>query len=105
MTGVQTCALPIFVVVAELRAGFAVGTRGRENERNFEIFLGRSRVEVLFPAMTTTRYCANLFRQLRAAGTPIPSSDIWIAALVIEHDLYLYSRDSHFDFLPQIPRV
>ena len=46
-----------------------------------------------------------LYRQLRAAGTPIPTNDIWIAALVVQHDLTLFSRDAHFDALPQIPRV
>jgi predicted nucleic acid-binding protein len=94
-----------FVVVAELRAGFAVGTRGVDNERVFEQFLGRERVAVIFPTMETTRHYANLFRQLRTAGTPIPTNDIWIAALAIQHGLTLYSRDTHFDSLPQIPRM
>jgi tRNA(fMet)-specific endonuclease VapC len=94
-----------FVVVAELRAGFAVGSRGRENQRVFEEFLHRPRIEVSFPTMETTRHYASLFRQLRAAGTPIPVHDLWIAALVVQHDLVLYSRDAHFDLLPQLPRV
>jgi tRNA(fMet)-specific endonuclease VapC len=94
-----------FVVVAELRAGFAVGRRGSENEHALELFLSRERVQVQFSSMATTRHYAYLYRQLRMAGTPIPSNDIWIAALVVEHDLFLYSRDAHFDMLPQIPRV
>ena len=94
-----------FVVVAELRAGFAVGTRGAENEHVFEQFLHRPRVEVILPTMETTRHYANLFRQLRAAGTPVPTNDLWIAAIVVQHELSLYSRDSHFEALPQIPRV
>ena len=94
-----------FVVVAELRAGFAVGLRGRENQRVFEEFLHRRRVEVSLPTMETTRHYATLFRQLREACTPIPVNDLWIAALVVQHDLVLYSRDAHFDLLPQLPRV
>lgn len=94
-----------FIVIAELRVGFAVGSRGRENERTFEQFLQRERVEVLMPSMETTRGYAQLFRQLREARTPIPANDLWIAALTIQHDLYLYTRDSHFDVLPQIPRL
>ncbi len=31
--------------------------------------------------------------------------DLWIASLVIQNDLPLYSRDRHFDHLPQLPRV
>ena len=71
----------------------------------FEEFLHRPRIEVVFPTMETTRHYANLFRQLRAAGTPIPVNDLWIAALVVQHDLVLYSRDAHFDALPQLPRI
>lgn len=92
-----------FIVVAELRAGFAVGSRGSENERVFEQFLRRPRVEVLQPTMGTARHYANLYRQLRRAGTPIPTNDLWIAALVVQHNLVLYTRDGHFDALPQLP--
>lgn len=94
-----------FVVIAQLRAGFAVGSRGGENQRIFEQFLHRSRVEVLLPTMGTTRHYANLYRQLRSAGTPIPTNDLWIAAIVAQHDLTLFSRDAHFDALPQIHAI
>ena len=94
-----------FVVVGELRAGFAVGSRGMENEQVFEQFLHRPRVEVLLPSLTTTRHYANLYRQLRSAGTPIPTNDLWIAALVVQYDVMLYSRDTPFDALPQLPRL
>ena len=94
-----------FIVVAELRAGFGVGTRGEENGRVFEQFLHRQRVEVILPTMETTRHYANLYRQLRTAGTPIPTNDLWIAAIVVQHELCLYSRDNHFRALQQIPRV
>jgi len=46
-----------------------------------------------------------VFRQLRSQGTPIPTNDIWIAALVLRHDLALYARDRHFDHLPQLVMV
>ncbi|NBB91062.1 MAG: PIN domain-containing protein [Spirochaetes bacterium] len=94
-----------FVVTGELRAGFAVGTRGKENEHVFESFLRKERVDVLHSTMATTRQYAGLYRQLRAAGNSIPSNDLWIAGLVIEHNLYLFSRDTHFDALPQLPRI
>ncbi|HSF02880.1 MAG TPA: hypothetical protein VLA62_07715, partial [Solirubrobacterales bacterium] len=53
----------------------------------------------------TTHHYARLFHQLRRQGTPIPTNDIWIAALVSQHRLYLLARDVHFDHLPQLPRV
>jgi tRNA(fMet)-specific endonuclease VapC len=94
-----------FVVVAELRAGFAAGSRGTENRKVFERFLDRSRVGVLLPTMATTFHYAELYRELRLRGTPIPTNDLWIAALVVESGLALYTRDAHFRALPHIPTI
>jgi len=93
-----------FIAVAELRAGFACGTKSLENERTLTLFLSRSRVNLLLASEDTTRHYANLFRQLRSQGTPIPTNDLWIAALAIEHGLILLSRNAHFRHLPQIER-
>jgi tRNA(fMet)-specific endonuclease VapC len=93
-----------FAALAELRAGFACGTKARKNEAVLTRFLGRPRVRVLYADDATTHHFANLFRQLRAQGTPIPTNDLWIAALCVQHGLTLASRDVHFDKLPQIPR-
>src|SRR2546423_5298304 len=68
------------VVVAELRAGFACGSRQDHNERNLTKFLGSPRVEILFPDEGTTHEYARIFAQLRKQGTPIPTNDLWIAA-------------------------
>jgi tRNA(fMet)-specific endonuclease VapC len=90
------------IVIGELRAGFAFGRRGLENEAVLQRFLLKPGVEVLYPADTTTRHYASLFRQLRQQGTPIPTNDLWIAALVLEHELVLCSRDGHFQEIPQL---
>lgn len=94
-----------FVVLGELRAGFALGNRGAENERVLRHFLMKSGVAVLFADDQTTHHYATVFRQLRRQGTPIPTNDLWIAALVLQHDLVLCDRDRHFDHLPQITRA
>ena len=91
-------------VLAELRAGFAIGSRGARNEGTLRRFLLRTGVSILIPDEQTTHHYAAVFRQLRQQGTPIPTNDIWIAALVLQHGLFLCSRDAHFDHLPQIPR-
>jgi tRNA(fMet)-specific endonuclease VapC len=93
-----------FVVLAELRAGFAVGKRGTENERVLGLFLSKPEVHLLFADDQTTQQYASLYRQLRQQGTPIPTNDIWIAALVLQHGLTLHARDRHFDHLPQLLR-
>ena len=94
-----------FVVLGELRAGFACGRRAQANERTLIRFLGSSRVRSLYADEQTTHHYASTFKFLREQATPIPTNDIWIAALVIQHQLTLYARDQHFDHLPQVPRV
>jgi tRNA(fMet)-specific endonuclease VapC len=94
-----------FVVLAELRAGFAVGGAGRRNEAALTRFLASSRVDVQYPDEQTTHHYANIFAQLRRQGTPIPTNDIWIAALVLQHDLVLLTEDIHFSNVPQIARA
>jgi tRNA(fMet)-specific endonuclease VapC len=94
-----------FIVVGELRAGFRCGKRSRQNEIVLRRFLQSPRVSILLADEGTTHIYAGLFAQLRAAGTPIPTNDMWLASLVLQHDLELCSRDKHFDHLPQIRRV
>jgi tRNA(fMet)-specific endonuclease VapC len=94
-----------FIVLAELRAGFIVGNQGPRNEAVLRRFLMRPGVSVLYADEQTTHHYEAVFRQLRKQGTPIPTNDMWIAALVLQHSLVLCARDTHFDVLPQLPRV
>jgi tRNA(fMet)-specific endonuclease VapC len=94
-----------FVVVGELRAGFAAGTQGSRNEAIFRRFLLKPGVGILYADEQTTHHFANIYRQLRKQGTPIPTNDMWIAALVLEHSLVLCARDAHFEALAQLTRA
>ena len=94
-----------FIVLGELRAGFAVGTQGSHNEAVLRRFLLKPGVGVLYADEQTTHQYATVYRQLRKQGTPIPTNDMWIAALVLQHSLSLYDRDAHFDTLPQLTRL
>jgi tRNA(fMet)-specific endonuclease VapC len=94
-----------FIVLGELRAGFAVGSQGPRNEAVLRRFLLKSRVGVLYADEQTTHHYAAVYRQLRKQGTPIPTNDMWIAALVLQHSLVLFARDTHFDMLPQLTRI
>lgn len=100
----ETVFVP-FVVLAELRAGFALGRRQAENERVLRHFLSRDGIATLFADDQTTQQYATIYRQLRKQGTPIPTNDMWLAALALQHDLALHDRDKHFDHLPQLVRV
>lgn len=93
------------IVLGELRAGFMAGSRTNENEARLTRFLHSPRVQTLVPDAETSHVYARLFAQLRKQGTPIPTNDIWIAALVLQHDLCLLARGRHFDHLPQLLRA
>lgn len=94
-----------FIVLGELRAGFAVGSQGPRNEAVLRRFLIKPGVAILYADGQTTHHYASVYRQLRKQGTPIPTNDMWIAALVLQHSLVLFARDTHFDALPQLPRA
>lgn len=84
------------ISIGELLSGFKGGGREEDNRRELGVFLDSPRVG-LYPVneYTADQYCAVLDR-LRRKGTPIPTNDIWIAAVALQHGLQLYTRDQHF---------
>lgn len=93
------------IVIAEQRAGFAHGSQRAKNERVLTRFLNTPGVFVLAPDEQTTFFYADAYAYLRKRGKPIPTNDLWIAALALQHQLILFDRDSDFDHLPQIARL
>lgn len=93
------------VVIAEQRAGFAHGAQREKNERVLTRFLNNPGVFVVVPDEQTTFFYADLYAYLRKRGRPIPTNDLWIAALVVQHNLVLFDRDTDFDALPQLARL
>jgi len=92
------------VVLAEIKAGFLGGTERHRNEILLRKLLSKTTVGVLLPDRETAEHYARLFVQLKRAGTPVPDNDLWIAALALQHDLLLITRDRHFKSIPQLLR-
>lgn len=90
------------IVLAEIQAGVYGGTQQHRNQVLLRKLLSKATVGVLLPGRETAEQYARLFIQLKRAGTPIPDNDLWIAALVLEHDLILITRDRHFQKIPQL---
>lgn len=88
--------LPV-VVLGEYRAGLM---RSRLRKA-VEPWLEKLEYEsvVLNATATTARLYAEIFNELRTAGRPIPTHDIWIAALAREHALPVVTRDAHLGFV------
>jgi len=90
------------IVTGELRAGFSLGTKRKENEALLQKFLDSSNVNTITISDKTTRLFATIFERLKLAGTPINTNDIWIAALTLEHDGLLVTLDSDFGRVPDL---
>jgi tRNA(fMet)-specific endonuclease VapC len=90
------------VVLAEIKAGFFGGTQQSRNEALLQALLAKATVGVLMPTRATAEHYARVFVQLKRAGTPIPDNDLWIAAMVLENNLTLITRDRHFERIPQL---
>ena len=91
------------IVLGEYRFGMS-GSRLRSE---LEAKLGRLErlAGILAVDATTALHYAAIRRELKAAGTPIPENDLWIAALVRQHGLPLLSSDAHFDHVNGLIRI
>jgi tRNA(fMet)-specific endonuclease VapC len=90
------------VVLGELYAGFARGGREKKNRDILREFLSSPRVQVaVIDEETVERYTA-IITYLWSKGTPLPTSDLWIAATAMQYGLKLITTDSHFRNIPQI---
>ena len=94
-----------FIVLAEIRVGAQLAKRGENQVRALGELLNQPGVRTVHSTDGTAHHYASIFAQLRRKGTPIPTNDIWIAALALEHNLILYTRDAHFDKIPSVPRI
>ena len=87
---------------------FTYGIRQSSARNELEQWLRErllTRVEILFPDLTTVEYYADIRLELRSKGTPIPANDIWTAALVRQHAMPILSLDRHFDFVKNLNRI
>ncbi len=90
------------VVVGELEAAFAQGGRRAENTEGLEAFLSRPYVSLVpLDRSIATRY-GSLWADLRRAGTPMGTNDIWIAATALDADADLVTFDTDFARVPDL---
>ena len=95
-------AVPV-IVLGEYRYGIQQSRERQRYEHWLVEYLSKFRV-LDVEEQTTTSYAA-VRGELKRAGTPIPSNEVWIAALCRQHSLPLLSRDRHFDLVPGLHRI
>jgi predicted nucleic acid-binding protein len=102
VAGADRLALPV-IVLGEYRLGIAQSRRRNEYEEWLREWIAA--VTVLQIDEETTRHYAAIGLELKKMGKPIPTNDLWIAALCRQHALPLLSRDQHFDAVPRLERL
>ncbi|MBI4909569.1 MAG: type II toxin-antitoxin system VapC family toxin [Acidobacteria bacterium] len=87
-------AIPV-IVAGEFAFGISQSRYRSVYERSLQRML--ERCAILDIGIETARHYAAIRLELKAAGTPIPTNDLWIAALSRQHAMAVATRDTHFD--------
>lgn len=95
-------AIPV-IVLGEYRYGIAQSRHRAAYER----WLGGLLQDCLVLDINepTTHHYTQINLELKRIGKPIPTNDLWIAALCRQHSLPLLSQDRHFDLVTGSERV
>lgn len=88
------------IVIGELLSGFKFGTQEKNNMKLFNKFLDSPRVILTDITETTAIHYSQIYIELKKNGTPIPTNDMWIAAVAKEKGTALATADKHFKIVP-----
>jgi predicted nucleic acid-binding protein len=97
------CLAATIISVGEYVYGLTQSRHQKELADWLDAFL--SHAELLQIGRKTLPHYAEVRRQLKNDGTPIPANDCWIAAIAKEHRLPVVSRDKHFDSVKSLRRI
>ena len=95
-------AIPV-IVLGEYRYGISHSRNRVRYEQWMNEYLPSFRI-LAVDEQTALSY-SFIRTELRKAGTPIPSNDVWIAALCRQFSMPVVSRDRHFDAVPGLVRL
>jgi predicted nucleic acid-binding protein len=98
----ERIAVPV-IVLGEYRLGITQSRHRKEYEEWLREWVAA--VTVLDVDRETTYQYAKIGLELKKIGKPIPSNDLWIAALRGQHSLPLLSRCRHFDVVSGLKRL
>ena len=89
-----------FVTLAELTVGVLKSRDPRDAWARVREVLHR--IDIYLATNVTALIYAGIHRDLERRGVLIPVNDIWIAAMCIEAELPVLTRDAHFDRVPDL---
>jgi tRNA(fMet)-specific endonuclease VapC len=82
------------IAIGELYYGARKSAKPTWNSARIDEFTAEALV--LACDVETAKQYGAVKNDLRIKGQPIPENDIWIAAIALQHDLTLATRDGHF---------
>lgn len=82
------------IALGELHYGAKKSGRSQKNLERIEEFVIKN--IVIECNSDTAREYGEVKNKLRIKGRPLPENDVWIAALALQYDLILVTRDAHF---------
>ena len=91
------------IVLGEFRFGIIQSRKKAEYEAWLDSLATQE--NTLCPDDTTATLYAHIRLSLKKRGRPIPYHDIWIAALGLQHQQPILSRDKHFDEIQKLKRI
>ncbi|MBW4487114.1 MAG: type II toxin-antitoxin system VapC family toxin [Trichocoleus desertorum ATA4-8-CV12] len=91
------------IVIGELCYGARRSGRIEANLARIDELVASS--TILVCDAETARHYGEVKNKLRLKGRPLPENDIWIAALALQHDLILVTRDAHFQEVENLQTV
>ncbi|MEO1430896.1 MAG: type II toxin-antitoxin system VapC family toxin [Cyanobacteria bacterium J06633_8] len=89
--------------IGELYYGARKSGRVQANLARVDEFIAKS--TVLECDAETARQYGEVKNKLRLKGRPLPENDIWIAAIALQHNLVLVTRDAHFQQVENLQSV
>ncbi|EFK06000.1 toxin-antitoxin system, toxin component, PIN family [delta proteobacterium NaphS2] len=90
------------IVLGELRTGFRSGKYFDRNELELQAFLNNPVVHILDVDEIASSHYSETVAELRLAGTPIPTNDIWVAAIAIREGAVVVTYDGHFKLIHRV---
>lgn len=83
------------ITIGEFFYGAENSGRVKENLERIEQFV--KLYKWLVCDIDTARFYGRIYHQLKVIGRPISPNDVWIAAIAMQYDLTLLTRDTDFN--------
>ena len=99
LRGAEDWLVPL-VALGELEYGANLATPPERQHAAVRAFMESA--TLLLPTARTAAEYGRIKAALKAAGTPMPENDVWIAAFARERGLPLATRDAHFTQVPNL---